>query len=88
MMAGARMHLVCREDALAPAAPAVAAEQVVHLPPGLPAPLVTKHHFAAPTRPPPDRRVLHALARPLTRPALLTLEHLRQGLGKRERSGI
>ena len=87
-MADARMHLVRREDALASAAPAVAAEQVVHLAPGLPAPVSAEHHFAAPTRPPPDRRVLHALARPLTRPALLTLEHLRQGLGKRQRAGV
>ena len=87
-MAGARMHLMRREDALAPTAPAVTAEQVVDLAPGLPAPRVIQHDFAPPTRPLPDRRVLHALARPLTRPALLTLEHLRQGLGKRQRAGV
>ena len=88
MMAGARMHLVCREDALASAAPAVAAEQVVHLAPGLAAPVPAEHDFAAPTRPPPDFRVLHPLARALVRPALLTLEHLRQRLWKRQRSGV
>ncbi len=87
-MVGARMHLVCREDALAPAAPAMAAEEVMHLAPGLPAPPPTEHDFALSARPSPDRRVLHPLARPLTRPALLTLEHLRQGLGKRQRAGV